>query len=126
MEDVSEGDAVFGAIQFDFFLQAKPVRLVIFAVDGAIERNQFRIVLPDGTGDLIAGRVFQVQVFEPVSIDPCASGFNDFPKIGYAGEYGGHEQDGFDPRNVELAQCFNASLGRWGTGFEMAAKCVVK
>ena len=83
-------------------------------------------MLPDGTGDLIACGAFEVQVFEPVSIDPCASGFNDFPKIGYAGEDGGHEQDGFDPRNVELAQCVNASFGRWGTGFEMAAKCVVK
>lgn len=104
MEDVSEGDAVFGAIQSDFLFQAIPVRLVIFAVDGAIERNQFGIMLAYGTRDLIAGCVFQVQVFEPVSIDPCASGFNDFPKIGYAGEDGGHEQDGFDPRNVELAQ----------------------
>ena len=126
MEDVPERDIFFSTVVFDFINESVPIRFVAIPVDRAIEGNQSGVVLPDGTGDLIACGVFEVQVFEPVSIDPCASGFNDFPKIGYAGEDGGHEQDGFDPRNVELAQCVNASFGRWGTGFEMAAKCVVK
>ena len=126
MKQVAVRNGIPGTEIFHFLDQTIPVAFIAVAINGPVYGNQSGVVVPDCTGDLIACGVFEVQVFEPVSIDPCASGFNDFPKIGYAGEDGGHEQDGFDPRNVELAQGVNASSGRWGTGFDMAAKCVVK
>ena len=126
MENVPESDAVCHAIAFDVFLQAVPVCFVAVTVDASVQGNEFGIMAADGTGDLVAGAVFQVQVFEPVSIDPLAGSVDDFFKTGDAGEDGGHEEDGSDARFMDPPQGVQPSSGGRGAGFEMAAERVVQ